>query len=145
MYFREQLSKRTNRSCYDLEMHSKKTGVSMVASYQLDEPKTVTAYKLQVDRRALGTTFKADQKKARLGRRSLGVGGRGIGGYMLLSGAGLFCVTVIQVRASYYHTLEVLRTSLERNGRVKDGEGEGGDLGLARLFSCRVSWYCRCG
>lgn len=56
------------RSCYDLEVHSKKTGVSMMASCQLDEPKTVTEYKLQTDRKTLGTTFKAQQKKARLGR-----------------------------------------------------------------------------
>lgn len=54
------------RSCYDLDVHSKKTGVSMMASCQLDEPKTVTEYKLQTDRKTLGTTFKAQQKKARL-------------------------------------------------------------------------------
>lgn len=52
-----------DRSCYDLEMHSKKTGVSMLAACQLDEPKMVTEYKLQTDRKALGTTFKAEQKK----------------------------------------------------------------------------------
>lgn len=52
-----------DRSCYDLEVHSKKTGVSMMASCQLDEPKTVTEYKLQTDRKTLGTTFKAQQKK----------------------------------------------------------------------------------
>ncbi|CAN0444458.1 unnamed protein product [Ascophyllum nodosum] len=52
-----------DRSCYDLEMHSKKTGVPMMASHQLDEPRVITAYKLQVDRKALGVTFKGDQKK----------------------------------------------------------------------------------
>lgn len=52
-----------DRSCYDLEMHSKKTGTAMVAASQLDEPQMVTEYKLQIDRRALGTKFKADQKK----------------------------------------------------------------------------------
>ncbi|CAM9230060.1 unnamed protein product [Sphacelaria rigidula] len=52
-----------DRSCYDLEMHSKKTGTAMVASCKLDEPKTVTAYKLQLDRKALGSKFKAEQKK----------------------------------------------------------------------------------
>lgn len=35
----------------------------MVAASQLDEPQMVTEYKLQIDRRALGTKFKADQKK----------------------------------------------------------------------------------
>lgn len=51
------------RSCYDLEMHSQKTGVAMLASCKLDEPKVVTEYKLQVDRKILGKTFKAEQKK----------------------------------------------------------------------------------
>lgn len=51
------------RSCYDLEMHSKRTGVPMMASCQLDEPRVVTVYKLQADRKALGVTFKGDQKK----------------------------------------------------------------------------------
>ena len=36
-----------------------------MASHQLDEPRVITAYKLQVDRKALGVTFKGDQKKAR--------------------------------------------------------------------------------
>ena len=67
--------KKRLRSCYDLEVHSKKTGVSMTASCQLDEPKTVTEYKLQTDRKTLGTTFKAQQKKARLERGYLGTGG----------------------------------------------------------------------
>lgn len=52
-----------DRSCYDLEMHSKKTGVAMLASCKLPEPKVVTEYKLQIDRKALGKTFKAEQKK----------------------------------------------------------------------------------
>lgn len=51
------------RSCYDLEMHSKKTGVAMLASCKLDKPQEVTEYKLQIDRKALGKTFKAEQKK----------------------------------------------------------------------------------
>lgn len=51
------------RSCYDLEVHSKKTGVAMLASCKLDEPKVVTEYKLQVDRKLLGKTFKSEQKK----------------------------------------------------------------------------------
>lgn len=51
------------RSCYDLEMHSQKTGVAMLASCKLDEPKVVTEYKLQIDRKAIGKTFKAEQKK----------------------------------------------------------------------------------
>lgn len=57
------LSLRSIRSCYDLEMHSKKTGVAMLASCKLDEPKMVTEYKLQIDRKSLGKTFKAEQKK----------------------------------------------------------------------------------
>ena len=44
-------------------MHSKRTGVPMMASCQLDEPRVITVYKLQADRKALGVTFKADQKK----------------------------------------------------------------------------------
>lgn len=35
----------------------------MMASCQLDEPRVITAYKLQADRKALGVTFKGDQKK----------------------------------------------------------------------------------
>lgn len=54
------------RSCYDLEMHSQKTGVAMLASCKLDEPKVVTVYKLQIDRKILGKTFKAEQKKVAL-------------------------------------------------------------------------------
>lgn len=53
------------RSCYDLEMHSNKTGTAMVASCKLDEPRTVTEYKMQTDRRALGQKFKGDQKKVK--------------------------------------------------------------------------------
>lgn len=44
-------------------MHSQKTGVAMLASCKLDEPKVVTEYRLQVDRKLLGKTFKTDQKK----------------------------------------------------------------------------------
>lgn len=35
----------------------------MMASCQLDEPRVITVYKLQADRKALGVTFKGDQKK----------------------------------------------------------------------------------
>lgn len=37
----------------------------MLASCKLDEPKVVTEYKLQLDRKALGKTFKAEQKKVK--------------------------------------------------------------------------------
>lgn len=46
-------------------MHSQKTGVAMLASLKLDEPKVVTEYKLQIDRKSIGKTFKAEQKKVR--------------------------------------------------------------------------------
>lgn len=35
----------------------------MVAAAYLDQPQTVNDYKLRPNRRALGTTFKAEQKK----------------------------------------------------------------------------------
>lgn len=44
-------------------MHSQKTGVAMVASCKLNEPQVVTEYKLRVDKKVLGKTFKAEQKK----------------------------------------------------------------------------------
>lgn len=44
-------------------MHAKKTGVAMLASCKLDKPQEVTEYKLQIDRKVLGKTFKAEQKK----------------------------------------------------------------------------------
>lgn len=40
----------------------------MMAACQLDEPQTVTEYKLQIDRRALGTKFKSEQKKVKKSR-----------------------------------------------------------------------------
>ncbi len=52
-------------------MHSKKTGVAMLASCKLDEPKMVTEYKLQIDRKSLGKTFKAEQKKVKMRYKSI--------------------------------------------------------------------------
>ncbi|CAM9567570.1 unnamed protein product, partial [Discosporangium mesarthrocarpum] len=54
-----------DRSCYDLEMHSKKTGVALVASTQLSQPTTIKEYRLVIDKKAIGITFKKDQKKVK--------------------------------------------------------------------------------
>ncbi|KAL9181471.1 hypothetical protein ACHAXT_010276 [Thalassiosira profunda] len=51
-----------DRACYDLAVHSKATKTPMVATMKLDEPREVSVAKLKFDRKALGKTFKADQR-----------------------------------------------------------------------------------
>ena len=51
-----------DRACYDLDVHSKATKTPMVATLKLDEPKEIEIAKLKLDRKALGKTFKTDQR-----------------------------------------------------------------------------------
>ena len=51
-----------DRSCYDLEQHSKRTGVPMQASVRLAEPMSVTRTSAVPNKRLLGPKFKNDQK-----------------------------------------------------------------------------------
>lgn len=51
-----------DRACYDLEVHSKATKTPMIATLKLDEPREIELAKLKFDRKALGKTFKADQR-----------------------------------------------------------------------------------
>lgn len=50
------------RSCYDLEQHSKKTGVPMFASCRLNEPVFVDKVVVEANKKLLGPRFKNDQK-----------------------------------------------------------------------------------
>lgn len=52
-----------DRACYDLQVHSQKSGVPLIAAVTLDKPKQVDYYRLQANRAKIGTTFKQDQKK----------------------------------------------------------------------------------
>mmetsp|Transcript_14510 Transcript_14510/g.31509 ORF Transcript_14510/g.31509 Transcript_14510/m.31509 type:complete len:684 (-) Transcript_14510:106-2157(-) len=51
-----------DRACYDLSVHGKATKTPMVATLKLDEPREIEAAKLKFDRKALGKTFKANQR-----------------------------------------------------------------------------------
>lgn len=51
-----------DRACYDLDVHGKATNTPMVATLKLDEPRDVEMAKLKFDRKALGKTFKANQR-----------------------------------------------------------------------------------
>lgn len=51
-----------DRACYDLAVHSKATKTPMVATLKLDEAREIEVAKLKFDRKALGKTFKADQR-----------------------------------------------------------------------------------
>ncbi|CAN0038986.1 unnamed protein product [Ectocarpus fasciculatus] len=90
-----------DRSCYDLEMHSKKTGVAMLASCKLAEPKVVTEYKLQIDRKALGKTFKAEQKKV---------------------------IAVLEALSEKEEDLLAFQAKLEEEGKASLGEGAGFEI-----------------
>eukprot|EP00981_Chlorochromonas_danica_P002462 scaffold473_cov159-Ochromonas_danica.AAC.15 len=52
-----------DRACYDLDQHSQRTGVQMVASERLPEPVQVEKLSVVPDKKAIGPRFKADQKK----------------------------------------------------------------------------------
>ncbi|CAM9565940.1 unnamed protein product [Ectocarpus sp. 12 AP-2014] len=90
-----------DRSCYDLEMHSKKTGVAMLASCKLPEPKVVTEYKLQIDRKALGKTFKAEQKKV---------------------------IAALEALSEKEEDLLAFQAKLEEEGKASLGEGAGFEI-----------------
>lgn len=51
-----------DRSCYDLEQHSKKTGIPLLASTRLAEPITVDKLVVEPNKKLLGPKFKNDQK-----------------------------------------------------------------------------------
>eukprot|EP00048_Salpingoeca_helianthica_P015207 m.225618 g.225618 ORF g.225618 m.225618 type:complete len:669 (-) comp16741_c0_seq1:134-2140(-) len=51
-----------DRSCYDLEQHSKATGVSMTASEQLPEPIIKDIVKVDADKGKVGKAFKKEAK-----------------------------------------------------------------------------------
>lgn len=52
-----------DRSCYDLECHSAKTGVPLVASQRLDEPILVDKMVAEANKKLVGPRFKGDQKQ----------------------------------------------------------------------------------
>ncbi len=52
-----------DRSCYDLECHSAKTGIPLVASQRLDEPILVDKTIAEANKKLIGPKFKGDQKK----------------------------------------------------------------------------------
>jgi len=51
-----------DRACYDLDVHGKATKTPMLATVKLDTPQDVEVAKLKFDRKALGKTFKKDQR-----------------------------------------------------------------------------------
>ncbi|XP_013410317.1 glycine--tRNA ligase [Lingula anatina] len=51
-----------DRSCYDLKQHQKATGVTLSASKQLPEPKTVEFVEPQMQKGVIGKAFKKDGK-----------------------------------------------------------------------------------
>lgn len=51
-----------DRACYDLDVHSKATNTSMIATLKLDKPQEKEVAKLKFDRKLLGKSFKADQR-----------------------------------------------------------------------------------
>lgn len=51
-----------DRACYDLEQHSKRCNVPMVASLRLSEPQVVERTVVEVNRKNIGPRFKGDQK-----------------------------------------------------------------------------------
>eukprot|EP00924_Labyrinthula_sp_SR-Ha-C_P016535 maker-scaffold_6-snap-gene-6.10-mRNA-1 protein AED:0.02 eAED:0.02 QI:28/1/1/1/1/1/4/55/725 len=52
-----------DRSCYDLKNHSESTGVPLVATNRLDEPRIDQVIEPQFDKRAIGKTFKKNAQK----------------------------------------------------------------------------------
>lgn len=52
-----------DRACYDLQQHSQKTGVALVASERLSAPMQVERYVVEPNRKLLGPKFKTEQKK----------------------------------------------------------------------------------
>lgn len=52
-----------DRACYDLQVHSDKTGVGMTAAQALDEPITVEFVEVVPDKKKIGPKYRGDQKK----------------------------------------------------------------------------------
>ncbi|CAM9963468.1 unnamed protein product, partial [Hapterophycus canaliculatus] len=86
-------------------MHSQKTGVAMLASCKLDEPKVVTEYKLQIDRKSIGKTFKAEQKKV---------------------------IAALECLSEKEEDLLAFEAKLEADGKACLGGGEGGEFEIAK-------------
>ena len=61
-----------DRACYDLDVHSKATGVSCEASKMLDAPVTVESVTAEPNRKAIGLTFKKEQKEVCAALEELG-------------------------------------------------------------------------
>ncbi len=51
-----------DRACYDLDQHSKRTGIAMQASIRLSQPQTVTRTVAIPNKKLLGPLFKTNQK-----------------------------------------------------------------------------------
>lgn len=51
-----------DRACYDLQVHSKATNTSMLATKKVDPPVEIECAKLKFDRKLLGQMFKQDQR-----------------------------------------------------------------------------------
>jgi len=51
-----------DRSCYDLEQHSKKTGIPLVAAVRLPEPIIVDKHIAEPNKKLIGPRFKGEQK-----------------------------------------------------------------------------------
>ncbi|KAK0645919.1 hypothetical protein B0T16DRAFT_328305 [Cercophora newfieldiana] len=51
-----------DRSAYDLSVHAKKTGASLVVKERLEEPKVIEEWVVDTDKKVLGLTFKKDAK-----------------------------------------------------------------------------------
>lgn len=51
-----------DRSAYDLAVHSKQTGKPLVVREKLDQPRTVEAWEVDIEKKKFGPFFKKDNK-----------------------------------------------------------------------------------
>lgn len=80
-----------DRACYDLDVHGKATKTPMVATTKVNPPQEIEVAKLTFDRKALGKTFKKDQR--------------------MVSGS-------LEALAEDWETFEPIAASLEKDGKV---------------------------
>lgn len=80
-----------DRACYDLDVHGKATKTPMVATTKVNPPQEMEIAKLTFDRKALGKTFKKEQR--------------------LVSGA-------LDALAEDWETFEPIANALEKDGKV---------------------------
>lgn len=80
-----------DRACYDLDVHGKATKTPMVATTKVNPPQEIEIAKLSLDRKALGKTFKKEQRA--------------------VSGA-------LETLAEDWATFEPIATALENDGKV---------------------------